>query len=103
MPSRRRSWPNWSPTLPRIYEMAREQSKCRCWCHAPPDGIWFPIGVDTCDVIEAAAACDHCKACHVDALRSTILANAPDPPAVDTEAWVDPPISTNSAEGDDGE
>jgi hypothetical protein len=64
---------------------------CRCPCHAARDDVWFPTGVDTRDVIEAAVACQYCLPLHVDALVSTRDANAPAPRIVEPSAWVDPP------------
>jgi hypothetical protein len=53
------------------------------------DGLYRADGVDVCDAIEAAAACDRCRARHSPALLSSAPANAPIVVPRERVPWVD--------------
>ncbi len=62
--------------------------RCLCLCHAPPDGLWNAMGVDTSDVLEAAVACPECQSLHCNALLTRPLSASE---RHELTPWVDPP------------
>jgi hypothetical protein len=74
-----------------------------CWCQCHRWNVGDRPFVDASDVVEAAAACEHCRSRHCIALMNDELPNdpqAPEPRTYDPTAWVDrPPANSDAGEG----
>lgn len=75
--------------------------RCKCPCHEGSIADRWRGGVDSADVIEAAASCARCRNRHCPALLSKRCANDPVPvPRATQEPWVDAvPVKTDEGEG----
>ncbi len=80
--------------------MRYELDSCPCFCHAPPDGIWYVHGVSLLDVVEAACACTDCIDLHAPALLSRRLANDIVRDPRERAVWVDRDPIQRQADGD---